>query len=714
MVSALFAILAMMLTLCVVPAARAAADTDGAASRSVEVGDVQVSRVLGSPGDQLRQWEFAAFDFQWSAPAGVVSGQRFIVHYPDGFHLYGNEVFQLKSKDGEIGGDCHVRANNQSVTCEFNDEFAGRLNVRGTLHTEVQAQTTTTDSHLTMPIDGTVHRVALPGAGGIIGAGDHVGGTLHTQGWYNDDYVTSGWRVDIPGPLLAGRESAAVQVTSTLSGHKHKFDPAVPPKVTAHTMNHQGGRPEVDSQVGEQNVSKFKVSPDGSTATFELNPVNASGQWEPTLLYRLRYSSQTADGQPAPKAVGTTNTVAVTGAGQDFSDEDTVKNWQSSSGTIHGAKKASYEVRQELSDAVSRKLIPGDATFGITALITTPDGEYWEEEIKTSLDGNTSGPTELPEGSVVELGQVTTPELPGITFGQPTFVAATEEGAGAQQASEDLEFLDGGSRVRFTTVASRNIKVVLKNTVVGAMAPFAVLNKVSGLDADTEHEFTFDYRCKVGDDTETGQISALGDGQPALSDREFPVGTECVITQDEKAAAHNGYRLITEPQSGKRTVTITGNNNIAQAQFVNVYARRVGGLAITKEMSNEAATELMGDQEFKFEASWELNGTKEVREFTLRAGDVYSDFPPLPLGTKVTLREREIHGETSWTTPAFNGSVGRAVEDHGDGSATISVLDEETELLVTVINHPERGFGWFSLLNLIPMLGGFGTSIREN
>lgn len=123
---ALLVALAVVLALCAVPDAKAQEDLEGqhaidavplVAAKTVEFGAIQISRVLGNPDDSLRQWEFAAFDFDWKAPEGVIKGQKFTVRYPDGFHLYGNEIFQLKSKEGEIGGDCHVRADNQSVTC---------------------------------------------------------------------------------------------------------------------------------------------------------------------------------------------------------------------------------------------------------------------------------------------------------------------------------------------------------------------------------------------------------------------------------------------------------------------------------------------------------------------------------------------------------------------------------------------------------------------
>lgn len=707
---ALLVAFAVTLALCVVPDARAQDDSDEqnaidaaplVAAKTVEFGAIQISRVLGNPDDSLRQWEFAAFDFDWKAPEGVIKGQKFTVRYPDGFHLYGNEIFQLKSKEGEIGGDCHVRSDNQSVTCVFNDEFEGRLDVYGSLHTEVQAQKATSESHVDMTIDGVGYRVALPGAGGIVGVVDHAAGELHKQGWYNDDYTTSGWRVDIPGSLLVEAGGARVTVTDSLSGHPHRFDVNQSPKITAHTVRQNGDRQEVDAQVGEQAVLGYKVSVDGKTATYEISPPNASAQWEPGLLYRVRYTTKTEDGKPAPKDVGTTNTVVINSGSKEFMDQETIKNWQSSRGTIHGVKKASYEVKKALADPEMAELIPANTMFTVKAHITTPDGKQRAEEIQVSLDGNTSGPTELPEGSIVELSEVNTPEIPGVTFGEPRFSA--DDG----QNGADLELLEGDTKVRFTTVASRNIKVMLTNTIAGANAPFAVVKKASGIDDAAEHEFKFAYSCKVGGKVETGEVMAKGDGVPVLSDKEFPVGTECVVTEDVKAATKDGYRLITEPQSLKRTVKIGTKENVVQANFVNTYARMVGGLAITKEMSTDALAELMGDQEFSFEATWELHGTTEQRRFTLRAGDVFSDFPKLPLGTKVTVREL-LPEDSPWETPIFKGNVGGAVEDHGDGSATITVLSQDAELLITVINNTGSGlggFGWLSLLSVIPLLG---------
>lgn len=686
-------------------------------AKYVEFGDFKITHKHyhdSDDVDEIRLWEFATFEVDWTAPEGVADGQQFTITFPEQFRLYGNEKFDLVSDTGLVGGDCVADATKQSITCTFNAEFVKKYDVGGTLKTELQAHKVKEEDPVFVDINGKKTAVDLPGTRGVIGPLDRIGGEPFKAGWFDPNWASSGWRIDIPGSKLEAQGSNPVTVTDTFDGH-FKFVQDKVPHLEVFEIDPADPNNVNDSRrIADKPVSNFKISDNGRTATFDITPVNPSGKWEPNLHYRVRYDAVTDDGQPVPVGTVVGNNVRIEGLPNM---RHTIERSQHSSGTIRGVDRASYKVRKVLSDSNLNEAVPADAEFTVEAEITMPDGKTKVEQVKIPVNGEHAGHEKLPEGSTVVLREVNMPVIDGVEFGAPKF--SLENGTDPAK----VEIFDGGTKARITTVGSENIGVVLTNTVKtapGKHGPgkFGIINKTSGVDLATSKEYKFKYVCKRSGEEDTGTVVVKGDGKPVVIDKTYPAGTTCVITLDEPSAFIDGYTHIPEPSDFKQTVTISGDETV-HAVFKNTYTRMAGSLAVTKHVDDATVARLSRDEEFKFEASWELNGKTETREFTLREGDVFDNFPKLPVGTKVTIKE--ILPENSpWVTPTFRGSIGGAVEDKGNSSAVATVLADDANLLVTVTNSTGRGpgiapghrgsLGWLALLGLIPLLGGLGSS----
>ncbi|WP_027011482.1 DUF5979 domain-containing protein, partial [Corynebacterium freiburgense] len=560
--------------------------------RAIKFSDFKITRKDGKSEPELFQHDFAFVDVDWEAPNGITANQNFVIRLPKELRLYGAS-FPLMG-EGRQGGTCTTSDGYQQLNCVFNDEFEKDFDVNGSIHIEVQAQRTTSEDKLPISVDDTNGLLDLPGTKGILGRPDVIGKDINKVGWYNNDWITGGWRVDIPGGAVDGKGSEPVEVTDVLDNHV--FDESKVPTISAHEVEVKAdGTFEIKNTLATKNVDSFVVTNGGKNATFKISPPNKSGKWEPNLHYRLRYNSKTENGKEAELNQLTWNNVTIFGD-EPQSKKTAVKRSYSNSGVIRGVKRASYGVKKVLSDPSFEKFIPESTRFEVQADIQLATGGTKQEKIFVALNGEHNGLQELPEGSIVTLSEPNMPDVLGMKFSKPVF------SAGENTNPADLEILDNGARVRFKTVAGPNINVVLTNHVEAGPAQFAIVKRTAGADAAKTKDFKFTYVCDVNGEKKTGEIIAKGDGESVLSAEKFPVGTSCEITEDERTAQIDGYTLITEPANFTQNITIAREDSIAYATFTNTYARMAGGLAVTKHIDDRAIARISDDEEFKFEA----------------------------------------------------------------------------------------------------------------
>lgn len=689
------------------------------AEKVIQFGEVRVTNGSNKdPNATLKQWQLGVFEVDWMAPNGVTEGQKFSIVYPETFTLYNSEVFPLLDEGGVKGGECTVSQGDRSITCILNGAFVNRDDVHGTLRTELQATKALESREVTLNLNGQAKVAFLPGNGvGVEGVVDKFPKEPRKWGWYSSVGNTATWTINIPGENLVNAP-ATLHVKDSLHGYGHKFNSK--PKIYEYEAVDEDGEPTLPEANKRTALSgnAMNVQHSGNTIDFDVEPPNPEKQWRTDRFYRIIYTTETHDGKLAPvqpdnvkpndpgaEKYFTWNEVSVTGVSKF--NVATISRKQRSLGTITGVKRGSYEVTKKVT-GVDGTLIPADAMFKVKAEVFGADGnKLATEEISMPANGTQSGPKEWKAGTVVVLSEIDFPQVPGIEFTDYQF----KPGEGTKK--EDVELLNGGKSIKLKVVSNANVKVELENIAaeLDTDAPFALVKNTAGVDSAKDKEFWFNYTCRVpgSDIVATGTMSILGNGEAKLSKERFPIGAICDIEEDVSKAGIEGYDLVAHPVDFKRRVDITAEPNVVKAEFTNTYVRMTGSLAVTKKIDNERVDAVMRDEEFKFEASWDNNGKTEKREFTLRPRDAYSDFPKLPLGTKVTIKEI-LPERTPWATPVFEGNVPDAVQDNGDGSATVTVMADDAKLLVTVTNSLEDPdnppLGWLGLLAFIPFLSG--------
>lgn len=116
-----------------------------------------------------------------------------------------------------------------------------------------------------------------------------------------------------------------------------------------------------------------------------------------------------------------------------------------------------------------------------------------------------------------------------------------------------------------------------------------------------------------------------------------------------------------------------------------------GGITLEKRVLGGAPADIR----YTVRAEFTRFGVAETRVLTLIPGSAPESLNNLPAGTEVTLSEQPPEGATAlpWNTPLFQGN---GVVDHGDGTATVTVI-ADAHIDILLIN---------SLLPLEPGSGG--------
>ncbi|WIM71763.1 DUF5979 domain-containing protein [Corynebacterium suedekumii] len=672
-------------------------------------GPVEIDGIrINSAVIPVRQWSQVEVVWDWSAPNGVKNGDTFTVTFPDELNVNHDETFNLLDENDVVGGECvAVRGTGADaeagtekvpgyVTCTFNSNFENVDDVRGTITVGSNAWETTSASEVTFVGDGDRDiSVDLPGEEGILPEIIRTDIEVDKHGWYDGDSKTGTWELMIPGTALEGLDGD-LEITDTLSGYSHVFLDRNP-LGTVWTYNGTNGSIVLDETVAWFTPT-ISIAEGGQELTMTV-AMPADG-WNPDHLYRIRYFTETADGEVAPYYEETTNKAVVNGKEVDR----TISRKPYGSGTISGVDRGSFEVTKRL-DATGdvRARIPAGTMFTVWATYEK-DGAAQTETIQVPLDGSAAGNESLPAGTVVTLTEINLPEIPGVTFGEPRFSATNDN-------DENVEISADGRTATVTIIESDNVDVTLTNTADVATGEFLVTKTVAD-DAgeNTPEEFTINYVCDA--DSVDGTIVAGEENSVTVADGEtvkvgdFPDGTTCRVTGEDDAEV-DGYTLTIN--SGEAVTVVAGEQSIIEV--INSYSQ-LGSFAVTKELGGLTGSSAR-DDEFELQATWTVDGVEETREFTVRAGETYTDFPDLPVGTEVTLSETAPSNTlvARWNTPAFSSNTPGAVVDNGDGTATLTIqpdsVDEAT--LVTVTNSANPPW-WWILVPLIPIIGSSAGS----
>ena len=205
------------------------------------------------------------------------------------------------------------------------------------------------------------------------------------------------------------------------------------------------------------------------------------------------------------------------------------------------------------------------------------------------------------------------------------------------------------------------------------------------------------------------QLTLPTDGSSVAFGENLYVGTKVTLTE---TALSDGSSIawgaptwsgtgVALGDNGKAVVTVTRDSK-ALVSLENHATTSTAGISILKAVGGEAADAIDPSTEFTVVAKWtDAEGKAQSKELTINAVDPTPLGVDLPAGTVVTLSELkapEIEG-VNWGSIGFAGTK---VEDAGNGTATVVVSDQQSDVtLVTLTNEALWKPGTFDLSKAI-------------
>ncbi|WJZ01442.1 DUF5979 domain-containing protein [Corynebacterium freiburgense] len=190
----------------------------------------------------------------------------------------------------------------------------------------------------------------------------------------------------------------------------------------------------------------------------------------------------------------------------------------------------------------------------------------------------------------------------------------------------------------------------------------------------------------------------------------------CTVEENTDAVDVQGLRFLKDSSITRIDAPkITADGGVTEAQIQNAYAE-LGHLSVVKEVTGLTGNVGRIDREFEIVATWTDNGETVEKEFTVRDGEEFKDFPPLPVGTKVTLKEKHPGNNIvqQWRTPGFTSDRVGAVVDNRDGTAVVTIVgdtpaDKPLQVKLKNTSNPP----WWWLLAPFAILG-LGNNGNQN
>lgn len=250
--------------------------------------------------------------------------------------------------------------------------------------------------------------------------------------------------------------------------------------------------------------------------------------------------------------------------------------------------------------------------------------------------------------------------------------------------------------------------VTVTNTATRTPGTFALAKAVTGDQADNPavpETVTVTATWEQDGEQHSKELTLPTDGTSVEFGQNLYVGTKVTLTE---SALSDGSSIawgaptwsgtgVALGENGTAVVTVTRDSE-ALVSLENHAATSTAGISILKAVGGEAAEAVDSDTQFTVLAQWtDADDKDQSKELTINAGDLTPLGVDLPAGTVVTLSELkapEIDG-VNWGSVGFAGTK---VEDTGNGTATVVVSDQQSEVtLVTVTNEATWKPGTFEL-----------------
>lgn len=336
-------------------------------------------------------------------------------------------------------------------------------------------------------------------------------------------------------------------------------------------------------------------------------------------------------------------------------------------------------------------LVDPERTYRVTAVIdATALGASVPAQPTRTIDVAVDEPVlleDLPIGATVTFAESRPADDDELTWGEPVF---SPESVVVSAAS--------------TTDPAA---VVLTNSVERTVGTFSLVKSVTGAQAGNPavpDAVTVTARWEEEGAAASKTLSVPTDGTPVPFGENLLVGTDVTLTETplidgasiawgEPVWSGTGVAV-----DGRSAVVTVGRTADATVSLQNHAATSTAGISILKGIAGEVAAEVDPATEFPIRATWtDTDGVEQSRDLMIDAAAPTPLGIDLPAGTVVTITE----GAQPEVDTVVWGSItigGDRVVDEGDGSATVTVSDQQSDVnLITVVNEATWAPGTFSL-----------------
>ncbi len=421
----------------------------------IDVSSITFTNTI-QPGNRLEVGQTSRVSFDWSLiGTGATAGDTFSLVLTRNFQAVSGTIDLRVAGGADSAGTCTLSPMTPTVgpkvVCVLSDYVDSHDDVTGSLWIEVQTVTSTTETSLSLTVDGNVVLVPIPPGGiGAQGYGPVPTNASKRGYWSNPERTAITWYVDVPGSFV-GTTNPLEIVDTYSAGLTLIASGAQAPSFTSIEMTQAAWDLQSWSPV---NPAQWELTPDVSQSFH----VSLQQPIDQTRLYRFKY--QTSLDYPENSIPGDvfSNVAVVNGTTYRTSLTYTTTG----GGSAIGSGRGGFIVAKEALAGDGVSLVPAGTEYSVKATITEPFKAPREVELQLTAGGAPKGVANLPEGTTVTLSEINLPSVTNVSWGTPRFSA---------NSNPNVTVSPDGSTVELAIVADGTYRFSLVNTAEDITPP---------------------------------------------------------------------------------------------------------------------------------------------------------------------------------------------------------------------------------------------------
>ncbi|MDO5060921.1 MAG: DUF5979 domain-containing protein, partial [Actinomycetaceae bacterium] len=608
------------------------------------VSAVYTDGITDFPNRQLNIGAKAVLAFNWDAAnkSGFGSGDKFVINLGEFFNNV--EVKKLPMSIPVNGVSTEVATcdiQKKVVTCTFGPNVdtlkaGGFEQWSGALSLTVNVEKGTDQPKVNVGVNGEDTPVTLPvgpnGAVGIKAAeivpasvykaasvkegqkfGDY---TIYMSGIRLKGHLGDAFNYDDPSQVVTFRDSL-VNAQGEIDGGQvfrtkpHPTDPdklvpadpenwifrAVKLEANAKSYRIDSANPGADdNKTGETpaEIGSFELSVEFNKATPHIATINVKGPFSASYTYSISYQTDLLNPKGIQEGTVYSNRIDLEGSNHSFQLNRAYRN--SAKATAQAVPGFGTFAIEKRVFGAAEGLIENTHTVNVNYTYELPlEADAYQD---WTAPGTLNADKKTGKASCIINFRKTTVCLaagqnPGklLPKGTKVFITpADEDLASISEAVRDLKWAEPivafDNNATFMLIGENgNLpQVTITNKANLKVGKFKVKKTVTGLDAGVQAgPFAFSYSCvKDNNPAVLGRIAGVtANGEAVESDKAFPLGSVCTVTEEQPAAVA-GYTLQM-PQ--EQQVTVDSETVAKEVVFNNAYTKDMGTFSIKKTVT---------------------------------------------------------------------------------------------------------------------------------